>query len=84
MLEGHDLAVVAIEQASEAPKEEVIASEPPPGTRVPAGETVTLIVSTGEPDEEDDEPAEDEGPGRSDEAPGHDKDKDKEKEKDEE
>ena len=83
-LEEHDLVVIVVEQGSEEPKDEVIASEPEPGTAVAAGGTVTLIVSAGEmdeePDEEDEEPDE-EGPGRSDEPPGHAK-KDKDKDKD--
>ncbi len=77
-LKERGLVVERAETASEAPKDEVLGSVPPPGTVMSEGETVTLTVSTG-PDEEDEEPDEDGdgGPGRSGEAPGHSKDKGK-------
>jgi hypothetical protein len=78
----HGLVAVVVEQASEEPEDEVIASEPGPGTALAPGETVTLIVSTGEEaDEEAGESGEGDGPGRSEEAPGHAK-KDKDGEED--
>lgn len=85
-LEAQGLVVERSETPSEAPEGEVLGSDPPPGTAMSEGETVTLVVSTGEPDDEepDEELEEDdeEGPGNSEEAPGHSKDKEKDKGKD--
>ncbi|MDQ3982396.1 MAG: protein kinase, partial [Actinomycetota bacterium] len=50
-LEEHGLTAVPVEEPSEEPKDEVLRSEPPPGTPMTPGETVTLIVSTGKLDE---------------------------------
>ena len=49
--------------AADAPRDSVISSEPPPGSEVQRGETVTLRVSEGPPEieEEKEEKAEDDG-----------------------
>jgi serine/threonine-protein kinase len=83
LLEAEGLVVVPAEEPSEEEKDEVLGSEPGPGTAVSPGDTVTLIVSTGKVEEEPGEGGDegnDEGedaPGNSEQAPGHDKDKDK-------
>ena len=78
-LEEHGLVVVPLERASEQEKDEVLDMEPEAGTAVTPGQPVTLIVSTGEVEEEPDEDDEgskgDKGPGNSENAPGHTKDK---------
>jgi eukaryotic-like serine/threonine-protein kinase len=83
LLEEQGLVVEVSELPSEEEKDEVLGSEPAAGTAVAPGQTVTLIISTGKPEEEpadeDDEGGEEEGPGNSEEAPGHDKDKEKDK-----
>ena len=89
-LEEQGIVVVPLLQPSGEERDEVLGSEPEAGTVVSEGDTVTLIISTGKPEEEageeeadeGDEPDE-EGPGNSENAPGHDKDKE-EKDKDEE
>jgi serine/threonine-protein kinase len=85
-LQEHGLTAVPVETPSDAPEDQVLGSEPPPGTLMPPGETVTLLVSTGtpeeDPDEDDEESDEEDGPGRSDEAPGHAKDKHEDKDED--
>ena len=59
-------------------KDVVFAMEPPVGSAVPPGSTITLIVSTGAEEDE-----EEEGPGPpGGEPPGQEKKKDKEKDKD--
>ncbi|MDQ3953073.1 MAG: protein kinase [Actinomycetota bacterium] len=77
-LEEHGLVVVPREQPADVEKDEVLGMEPEPGTAVSPGATVTLIVSTGkveeEPDEDDDDSEGGEGPGNSENAPGHTKD----------
>jgi hypothetical protein len=88
-LEERELVVERADVPGVAPAGEVLGSDPPAGTAMDEGETVTLTVSTGpEPDEPDEEPDEDdseeddEGPGNSGNAPGHSKGKDKGKDKD--
>lgn len=82
-LEEQDLVVVRVDAPSVAPADEVLLSEPAPGTAMSEGETVTLTVSTGpaeedEPEEDEGE-EDDEGPGNSESAPGHSKGKGKDK-----
>jgi eukaryotic-like serine/threonine-protein kinase len=61
------LVVSRVDQESDAAKDTVIGSEPPPGATVEAGDEITLFVSTGTvPSEEEDE-EEDRGKGK----PGH-------------
>ena len=85
-LKERGLVVERVDAPSVAPADQVLSSDPEPGTAMSEGETVTLTVSTG-PGEED-EPEEDEGgeddegPGNSESAPGHSKGKDKDKDKD--
>jgi serine/threonine-protein kinase len=82
-LKEHGVVVHHVEVPSEAPKDEVIGSDPAPGTAVTEGQTVTLSVSTGTPEEEEPEESGEEGPGNSEEAPGHSKaEKNKAKDKD--
>ncbi|HEX2295502.1 MAG TPA: protein kinase [Actinomycetota bacterium] len=84
-LEEQGLIVEPSPVPSEAEKDEVVYSEPPAGAALRPGDTVTLAISTGQPEEEagegDDEGDEgdEEGPGNSENAPGRGKDKDKEK-----
>ena len=86
LLGEEGLQVIPEEQPSEEEKDEVLGSIPEAGTVVAPGDPVTLIVSTGKPEEEEaDEDGEgDDAPGNSENAPGHDKGKGKEKDKDEE
>jgi serine/threonine-protein kinase len=82
-LKERGLVVVRLDVPSVAPADEVLRSDPEPGTAMSEGETVTLTVSTGpaegdEPEEDEGE-EEDEGPGNSESAPGHSKGKGKDK-----
>nr|MDQ3957572.1 PASTA domain-containing protein [Actinomycetota bacterium] len=77
--QGFDVAIEEVPH--EQPKDTVLETEPPPGTGLSPGDTVTLIVSTGKVEDDDDSESEEpeEGPpGQSGEPPGHSKDKDKE------
>ena len=77
-LEAEGLVVVALEVPSEEEKDEVLYSDPEAGTGLSPGDTVTLAISTGKAEEDDEDDAEegDEAPGNSGKAPGH-EDKDK-------
>ena len=72
-LEDRGIVVVPELQPGGEERDEVLGSQPEPGTVVAPGDTVTLIVSTGKPEEDEAE----EGPGNSENAPGHAKDKEK-------
>lgn len=66
------LSVGRTDVASDAPKDTVIDSDPAPGTTLQEGDAITLIVSTGPEEDEDDE----QGPPEHSEGKGKDKEKD--------
>ena len=84
VLEAQGLVVESQEVPGPEPKDVVLGSEPPGGTAMSAGDTVTLIVSDGTDsgEEDDEEESGEEKPGNSEEAPGKDKDKHKDKDGD--
>jgi serine/threonine protein kinase len=55
LLEGEGVIVESIDQDSEEEKDTVLGVEPPSGTTVAEGDTVTLTVSTGKAAEEEDD-----------------------------
>ena len=65
------LAVARVDVDSEASKDTVVDTDPEPGSRVSAGDEITLYVSTGVVEEEDDE--EEKGHGPPDVPPGKEK-----------
>jgi len=79
-LKDAGIVVARTDVDDETEKDTIVGQTPEAGTRVQAGETVTLIVSTGdtpEDEDDDDEDDDDEGPGKGKgKAKGHDKEKD--------
>jgi eukaryotic-like serine/threonine-protein kinase len=59
LLESHGVLVETIDQDSDAEKHTVLDVDPPPGTTVAEGDTVTLIVSTGKVSDEEEEEGDD-------------------------
>jgi serine/threonine-protein kinase len=73
VLEGDGLIVEVEETESDAEVGTVLDTDPPPGTAVSPGDTVTLLVSTGPPEEDPDEEDEFVPPGKAkkDKGKGH-------------
>lgn len=77
-LEAAGLEVNTEEADSEEPAGTILETDPAVGERVAEGDTITLVVSTGEVDEDDDEEAEHGNPDKPDKSQGkgHDKEED--------